>query len=118
MDWAQSALQVDFMQLFWSFYRTPEADRDERRIASGARRCVDHFRLLDAHLAEHRFLAGDRFTMGDIPAATSLYRYFEMGISVPEIPNVSRWYAELSERPAYREHIMRPFDELYGRLAF
>ena len=28
------------------------------------------------------------------------------------------WYAELASRPAYREHVMLPFDDLKGRLAF
>jgi len=118
MDWAQTTLQPDFMQLFWSFYRTPEADRNVRRIDAAAKHCVLHFGRLDRHLAEHRFLAGEQLTMGDIPAATALYRYFEMGVSTPDVPNVRRWYAALAERAPYREHIMRPFDELRGRLAF
>jgi glutathione S-transferase len=118
MDWAQTSLQVDFMQLFWTYYRTPEALRDRRKIDAAAKYCVEHYRLLDRWLGRSRFLAGDAFTIGDIPAATSLHRYFEMGFPTPGVPNVRRWYAELAERPAYREHVMRPFDELYGRLAF
>lgn len=118
MDWGQSAMQPDFMQLFWSFYRTPEPKRNPRRIESAAANCVQHFELLDRHLEEHAYLAGDQFTMGDIPAATSLYRYFEMGVPTPEVPNVHRWYGELARRTAFREHIMLPFGELFGRLAF
>lgn len=118
MDWELATLQADFLDLFWGFYRTPEALRDHQKIQHAAARCRKHFALLDAHLAEHTFLAGDEFTMGDIPVATSLYRYFEMGIPTPEIPNVRRWYGALAERKAYREHIMTPFDELYGRQTF
>jgi len=118
MDWAQTTLQPDFMQLFWSFYRTPEPARNAKRIDAAAARCVEHFELLDRHLADQRFLAGDHFTMGDIPAATALYRYFEMGVPTPGVSNVRRWYGELAERAAYREHVMRPFDELFGRLEF
>jgi glutathione S-transferase len=118
MDWAQATLQPAFMQLFWSYYRTPEAERNEKRIQAAARQCVQAFELLDGHLADARYVAGDAFTMGDIPAATALYRYFEMGVETPAVPNVRRWYADLSERPAFREHIMLPFDELYGRIVF
>ncbi len=75
-------------------------------------------RLLDEHLGGRPFLAGDAFTMGDIPAGTSLFRYFEMGLETPALPNVRRWYARLCERPAYREHVMRPFEELRGRRTF
>jgi glutathione S-transferase len=31
---------------------------------------------------------------------------------------VERWYAELQARPAYQAHVMLPFDDLRGRLAF
>lgn len=118
MDWELATFQPDFLDLFWGFYRTPEALRNDQNIQHSSERCQRHFNLLDAHLASQRFLAGDEFTMGDIPIATSLYRYFNMGIQTPEIPNVRRWYGELTKRRAYRENIMVPFDELYGRQTF
>jgi glutathione S-transferase len=114
MDWELATLQPDFLDLFWSFYRTPEVLRNQEYIQHSSERCKKHFVLLDAHA----FLVGDEFTMGDIPVATSLYRYFELGLPTPGIPNVRRWYRELSQRSAYREHIMTPFDELYGRQTF
>lgn len=118
MDWTLATLQPDFMQLFWGFFRTPEPDRDARAVEQARARCETHYRLLDAHLATRTFLAGDVFTMGDIPAGTSLFRYFEMGVEVPALPNLRRWYRRLCERPAYQEHVMLPFEELRGRLEF
>lgn len=118
MDWAQTSLQPDFMKLFWGYYRTPESERNEHRIAAAARACDEHFRTLDAHLASQLFLGGDAFTLGDIPAATSLYRYFEMGLDVPRHGHVDAWYARLRDRPAFRDNVMVPFDALRGRLAF
>jgi glutathione S-transferase len=118
MDWTLVTQGPTFMQLFWGYYRTPDDKRNARRIAAAEHGCAENYRLLDQHLADHRYLAGERFTLGDVPAATSLYRYFEMGVTPPKIPNVRRWYADLAERPAYREHIMLPFEELRGRLDF
>jgi glutathione S-transferase len=118
MDWELATLQPDFLDLFWSFYRTPQALRNQQNIQRATERCQKHFALLDAHLAKQAFVAGDAFTMGDIAVATPLYRYFEMGIPMPEIPNVRRWYGVLTERTAFCEHIMLPFDDLYGRQAF
>ena len=43
---------------------------------------------------------------------------FELEIDRPAIPNVEAWYERLSARPAYREQVMVPFDDLRGRLAF
>jgi glutathione S-transferase len=118
MDWELATLQPDFMALFWGFFRTPERERDAAAIRRAARRCAAHFALLDAHLTKQPFVAGGRFGMGDIPAGTVLHRYFEMGAGVEEPPHVRGWYERLAERPAYREHVMRPFEELRGRLAF
>ena len=117
MDWSQTALQRDFlMGVFWGLYRTPEAQRDWPAIRNSLARCADHFRLLDDVLADRPFLAGEELSLADIPAGTSLYRYFELDIERPATPNVTAWYRRLQERPAYREHVMLPFAELSGRL--
>jgi glutathione S-transferase len=57
-------------------------------------------------------------TLADIPAGTALFRYFELEIERPFIPNVEAWYRRLQERTAYRENVMVPFDELRGRLDY
>ena len=118
MDWSLATLQRDFMDLFWGFYRMPAAQRDSERIAQLVAKCGEHFLLLDRHLATHRFLAGDNLTMGDIPAGTSLYRYFELEIERPAVPNVAAWYERLRERAPYRQHVMIPFDDLRGRIDY
>jgi glutathione S-transferase len=114
MDWMLATLQPAFMNLFWGFYRTPEEHRDGKAIKAAMRQCENYFAVLDAHLQDRGFVAGESFSMGDIPAATSLYRYFEMGISVPKIPNVRAWYERLGARAAYRLAVMTPFEELRG----
>jgi glutathione S-transferase len=117
MDWSQTALQPDFlMGVFWGFYRTPEPQRNWPAIRDKVARCAGHFKLLDGVLAHRRFLCGDALTLADIPAGTSLYRYFELEIERPSVPNVEAWYRRLCERDAYREHVMIPFGELRGRL--
>jgi glutathione S-transferase len=116
MDWAQTTLQPDFLNgVFWGYYRTPEAQRDWPAIHRSLARCADHFRLLDRILKERPFLTGDRLSLADIPAGATLYRYFELDIDRPELPNVSGWYDRLQQRPAYRAHVMIPFPELAGR---
>jgi glutathione S-transferase len=119
MDWSQTTLQPDFLNgVFWGYYRTPEAQRDWPAIHRSLARCADNFHLLDGILKDRPFLTGDRLSLADIPAGTALYRYFELDINRPELPNVSAWYGRLQQRPAYREHVMIPFPELAGRLAY
>ena len=118
MDWAQASLQPAFMDLFWGWYRTPEPQRDEARIADASRRCDGFYALLDRELAGSPWLAGDAFTLADIPAGASLHRWFAMERPRPALPHLEAWYARLATRPAYRQHVMRPFEELRGRTDF
>jgi len=119
MDWAQTALQPDFLTgVFWGFYRTPESQRNWPAIREKIARCAVHFQLLDRVLADRRYLSGDALSLADIPAGTSLFRYFGLDLERPSLPHVEAWYDRLRERPAYREHVMVPFTELRGRLDY
>lgn len=115
MDWELATLQPDFIDLFWGFYRKPEGKRDRKQIEHSKSRCEQHFIMLDNHLRQNKYLAGEDFTMGDIPSATCLYRYFEMGVAVNKPSNVMDWYQRLSNRKAFQQTIMTPFFELKGR---
>lgn len=116
MDWAQTALQPAFLGgVFWGYYRTPEAERAWPAIRASLAATTALLRLLDAILATRPFLDGERLSLADIPAGTVFYRYFELDIERPPLPNVEAWYARLQARPAYREHVMVPFDELKGK---
>jgi glutathione S-transferase len=78
-------------------------------------RCANDFAKLDRLLEGRTFLLGERPSLADITAGTSLYRYFELEIERPKLPQVERWYSTLSEREPFRTHIMIPFGELRGR---
>jgi len=119
MDWSQTSLQPDFLRgVFWGLYRTPEPQRNWAAINESIERCSKHFLLLNHILKDQLFLGGEKLTLADIPAAALLYRYFELEIERPHLPNVEAWYKRLQERPAYREHVMVSFEELRGRLSF
>lgn len=118
MDWELSKLQEDFIALFWGYYRTPEAERDAAAIDAARARCAAHMLQLDRHLASQAYLAGDVFTMGDIPCAVCLYRYFNMGLDVERPVHLLEWYRRLGARPAYCSTVMVPFDELGGRIDY
>jgi len=118
MDWSATTLQRDFMDLFWGHYRTPDDKRDWPRLRGLTASCARHYELLDGHLAQQPYLAGERLTMADVPAGTTLYRYFALDIDRPSVPHVEAWYRRLAARPAYREHVMVPFAELRGRLEY
>jgi glutathione S-transferase len=119
MDWSQTSLQPDFLGgVFWGFYRTPEPKQNWPAINAALARCAGHFSKLDRLLEGRSFLLGDALSLADITAGTSLYRYFELEIERPSLPQVERWYATLQTREAFCTHVMIPFGELRGRLDY
>jgi glutathione S-transferase len=118
MDWELAKLQPDYIDLFWGYYRTPEKEREYLKITISKSRCEHHFQKLNDHLKKHKYVAGETFTMGDIPCATSLYRYFTMELEVDQPKHVRSWYKRLSEREAFQKCIMVPYNELKGRVQF
>lgn len=117
MDWAQTALQPAFLDgVFWGHYRTPPAERDTAAVARALTRSADLFGRLDAVLSDRPFLLGPDLSLADIPAATTLFRWFSLDIPRPDHPRLCRWYERLQARPAYREAVMVPFGHMEGRL--
>jgi glutathione S-transferase len=118
MDWELASLQPAFIDLFWSYYRTPPESRDSAALEDAQRRCERCFVALDRQLMNNHYLAGDAFSLADIACGVCLYRYFDMGLEVDNPPRVMGWYQRLSQREAFRNTIMQPFDELKGRIEF
>jgi glutathione S-transferase len=119
MDWEQTSFQPSFSNgLFWGYYRTPADGHDLPAIRKHIAICGHELSVLDEILAHQPFVAGDEFSLADIPIGTCMFRYFGLDLPRPALPNVERWYASLQDRPAYREHVMLPFEDLRGRLAF
>ena len=110
MDWQISVLGPAIVPLFWGLVRTPPEQRDHAAIAAGRKRSEEALLLLDRELAKTRFLAGDDFSMGDIPVAVFAYRYLRLVSDGPPMPNLARWYDEIRQRPAFDAHVLQaPF---------
>ena len=115
MSWATMSLYPDWIDLFWKLVRTPPDRRDLAAIRGHAERTAARLTFLDHQLADRPYIAGDRFTIADIPAGMVLYRWFEMELDRPSLPNVEAWYQRLRLRPSYMKSICIPFDDLKGR---
>lgn len=108
MDWQLCHVLPGMVTLFFGLIRTPPDKRDEAAIEQARERTEDAWRILDAHLADRRFVIGERFSMGDIPVGTFAYRWLALPIDRPALPNLQTWYERLCERPGYRKHVMLP----------
>jgi len=108
MDWMNSTYWPAFRDLFWNLVRTPPDKRDSRATEVSRANSAELLGYLDAHLADHVYVAGDTFTVGDIPMGCAVWRWLSLPIERPEYPALKRWFDTLSGREAYRKVVMKP----------
>ena len=108
MDWQATTFWPVFRPLFIELIRTPPAKRDAEIISKGKNLSLAAARILNDRLADRTFLAGDLFSMGDIPAAATVHRWYALDIEHPELHNLRRWYYRMTQRRPFRDAVMRP----------
>jgi glutathione S-transferase len=100
----------------WSYSRPDPACRQlgelglpfERIVASIEETGIV-WRLIEAALNRHDFIAGVDFTLCDISWGVHAHRWFGMdyrGLSRPELPALRAWYNRLGRRPACRTSVV------------
>ena len=108
MDWQTATFWPALRPVFQQLIRTSPEEQNKALSEKGIADAGEISAVLDAALADRDFVAGDAFTMGDIPIGGVIYRWYEMNIARPERPNLRSWYERLQERPAFAEYIMIP----------
>ena len=108
MDWQQTTIAPDMFPVFWGLVRTPPEKRDNAAIKAAGEKLGATWSLLDAHLAKRAFVAGNDFTMGDIPIGCAFWRYSKLDIAKPRLAHCDAWHNRLLERPGFRQHVAMP----------
>ncbi len=113
MDWSLTSIYGDIIATcFLQLIRTPIRDRDVKGVEAAAKRAGDRLRILDAQLKGRHYIMGENPTTADVAIGTLMYRYFNLPITRPELPNVEAWYGRLTKRPAYQAHVMVDFQSM------
>ena len=105
MDWQQTTVGPPMGILFRGLLKRPADAIDAEQLNVSMQTAAAGWRILDAALARHSFVAGDTLTMGDIALGSAVHRWFALPRERPELAHVAKWYARLNDRPAYRQHI-------------
>ena len=106
MDWQLSVLGPAIHETFWGLVRTAPEKRNLAAIETSKTRTTAAITILDAQLAKTAYVAGDEFSMGDIPVGIFGYRFHALVKERPPLPHFERWFAAISARPAFRDHIL------------
>ncbi len=105
MDWQLSVVGPAIFHAFWGLIRTPAEKRDMAAIGESQRKTTEAMQMLDVQLGRTAYVAGDRFSMGDIPVGVMAYRFRQLCPERPDMPHLERWYAEIEKRQAFQDHV-------------
>lgn len=112
-EWAKINITLKFTgPVFWRVVRTAPSMQDPVAITAALEALIRFLRIANARLERQAFLCGEDFTLADIQFGHVLYRYFDIDIARPDLPHIDRYYAALSERPAFADHVMVSYDAL------
>ena len=105
MDWQLSVAAPAIFQAFWGLIRTPPEKRDMAAIKASQDKTTDAMKMLDTQLGKTEYAAGPSFSYGDIPVGIMCYRFVQLVPQRPAMPNLDRWYAAISSRQAFKDHV-------------
>jgi glutathione S-transferase len=112
-EWSKINFALNFSgPIFWQVVRTPPSRRDPKALEEAIRYLNRYLDIAERQLASALFLCGNDFTLADVQFGHLLYRYFSLEIERQERAHLRSYYQRLVSRPAYREHVMVPYDEL------
>jgi len=108
MDWNNTTFWPAIRPLFHGLVRTAPEQRDPKALEDSRLKTADLARIVDTNLQAHEYLAGDRFTMGDIVLGCAVWRWMTLPIERPALSNLQRWCDALARRLPYQKIVMRP----------
>jgi glutathione S-transferase len=102
MDWQQTTLNPAGRDAFLQLVRVKAEARDAAKIDASITATEPLLDALQARLAAQPFVAGDQFTMADIPIACEIHRWRGLPLAHRSRPALERWYQGIAALPAAR----------------
>lgn len=111
-EWIKATVAPAWAQpIFWSLLKFAPGEGGET-VQGAAEAFKPFMSILDQRLGAGPWVAGDEFTFADLWVGHLLYRYSVLCFDKIPTPNVDAYYARLTERPAFRQHVMVSFEPL------
>jgi glutathione S-transferase len=108
MDWQCTEFNPALTPAFWGLIRTAPEQRNLQAIADAAAKTGRMAQVLDKVLAKQQYLAGDRFTMGDVAVGCAVDRWFMLPMERPDVPHLLQWRERVAARPAAQGVLKQP----------
>jgi glutathione S-transferase len=108
MEWYSTTLWHNLRPVFWNLVRVEPDKRDMNAVEEGRKKMADNLKMVESNLAGRQFVAGNAFTMGDIPMGVALHRWFLLPIERPDYPRLAAYYERLKQRAGFAQHCAAP----------
>lgn len=108
MSWTNEHLEPALNTQILELRRLPEDQRTPGAADEAGEELARSVEALEAQLARTDYVAGDRFSMGDIPTGAAVYRWRVFGQWGGPMPHVEAWLARLGAREGFRRHVAPP----------
>jgi glutathione S-transferase len=101
--WGMTEIEPGLIEAFLHRVMLPEAQRDASLGDAGEAELQRPLAVLDAELRARPFLGGRRFSAADLNVASVLAIAPMSRVDLTKFPNVARWLAECTARPAAKQ---------------
>jgi glutathione S-transferase len=105
MDWQATDLNRSWSYAFMALARQSAAHRDAAAIEASLRDWARYMGILERRLEQTgAYVAGEAFSLADVPIGLSVNRWFLTPFDKPRLPAVAAYYDRLAGREGYRQH--------------
>jgi len=105
MDWQASEFNNSWRFAFQALVRKNPAFQDPVAIANSVQLFTVMVGIVDSQLGlTGAYMAGEQFTVADIPIGLAIHRWFSTPIPRPTFGNVDRYYQLLLDRSGFRRY--------------
>lgn len=105
IDWQAAELNRAWSYAFLALVRKSSVHQDAEAIEASSANWGKHIGILNRRLeSTGAFVAGQDFSLADIPIGLSLNRWFSTPLTRPDFPAVSDYFERLADRPGYLDY--------------
>ena len=108
LDWYNTTAWPAMRPLFWGLIRTKPEERNLTELEKTRIQMSSILNILDDQLKSSTWVAGDHFTIADLPLALIAFRWFNLPIEREEYQHLSRWFKQIELRPGYIKYASAP----------
>lgn len=101
--WAMTEVEPHLLTVLMNRMFLPPDQRDPKAAEAAIEKLNKPFAVLDAEMAERKYLVGDGYSVADVNVASVLSWVSLLSISVEKFTNLKRWLDVCTSRPACKK---------------